>query len=168
MTAVPRTHASEQDRAAAVAFCAGRDVPCPGCGYNLRDSIDGACPECGRVLALRTDDVRAERRSALWMCAAWNLVVSTTVLGTEALQWLMFGGRPRAYSTEDALQCVLLMFMLVHGVGAVIALLRTRHRPLLGAIGWLRAGWALWGGAVAFILWDVLRGIAAVFAGIDC
>ncbi len=31
---------------------AGRDVPCPKCGYNLRDLEHGICPECGHFLEL--------------------------------------------------------------------------------------------------------------------
>ena len=35
------------------AFLAGRDVECPGCGYNLRDLGGSRCPECGDELVLR-------------------------------------------------------------------------------------------------------------------
>ena len=35
------------------AYLAGRDVPCPQCGYNLRDLVGNRCPECGDELALR-------------------------------------------------------------------------------------------------------------------
>lgn len=34
-------------------FLGGRDVQCPGCGYNLRDLPGDRCPECGQGLALR-------------------------------------------------------------------------------------------------------------------
>jgi hypothetical protein len=34
-------------------FLAGRDVPCPACGYNLRGLEGSACPECNEALALR-------------------------------------------------------------------------------------------------------------------
>src|SRR4051794_28546487 len=33
-------------------FLAGRDAPCPGCGYNLRDLTGDRCPECGQELVL--------------------------------------------------------------------------------------------------------------------
>jgi hypothetical protein len=33
-------------------FLAGRDVPCPGCTYNLRDLTGDRCPECGQELVL--------------------------------------------------------------------------------------------------------------------
>lgn len=31
-------------------YLQGRDVPCPACGYNLRDLGGARCPECGRDL----------------------------------------------------------------------------------------------------------------------
>jgi hypothetical protein len=34
-------------------FLEGRDVGCPGCGYNLRDLQTDRCPECGEELSLR-------------------------------------------------------------------------------------------------------------------
>jgi hypothetical protein len=34
------------------AFLAERDVPCPGCGYNLRGTQDCVCPECGGPIEL--------------------------------------------------------------------------------------------------------------------
>ena len=36
-------------------FLRDRDVPCPGCAYNLRDLTTNHCPECGRGLALRLE-----------------------------------------------------------------------------------------------------------------
>ena len=33
-----------------VLFLRGRDVSCPGCGYNLRDLASDRCPECGQEL----------------------------------------------------------------------------------------------------------------------
>lgn len=29
-------------------YLAERDVPCPGCGYNLRNLTGALCPECGK------------------------------------------------------------------------------------------------------------------------
>lgn len=42
--------ADEGERLAA--YLAGRDVPCPTCGYNLRDLRGPRCPECGKSLSL--------------------------------------------------------------------------------------------------------------------
>jgi hypothetical protein len=37
------------------AYLADQDVPCPGCGYNLRGLTSGVCPECRHQLLLRVD-----------------------------------------------------------------------------------------------------------------
>lgn len=34
-------------------FVQGRDVPCPACGYNLRNTGSARCPECGAAMQLR-------------------------------------------------------------------------------------------------------------------
>ncbi|MCG3129130.1 MAG: hypothetical protein CHACPFDD_04040 [Phycisphaerae bacterium] len=36
-------------------FLAARDVPCPGCGYNLRGLTAPRCPECAQELTLRVN-----------------------------------------------------------------------------------------------------------------
>ncbi|MEM9166950.1 MAG: hypothetical protein AAGB48_07970 [Planctomycetota bacterium] len=33
-------------------YLAERDVPCPGCGYNLRGVREPVCPECGETILL--------------------------------------------------------------------------------------------------------------------
>lgn len=45
-------------------FLAGRDAPCPRCGYNLRDLAVPVCPECRKELTL-TVGVRAPE--VLWL-----------------------------------------------------------------------------------------------------
>lgn len=46
-----------------------RDVDCPSCGYNLRNSGGEACPECGRALTLEQLQAPAEPRAplAMWL-----------------------------------------------------------------------------------------------------
>lgn len=47
-----------------VRFVQGRDVACPGCGYNVRNLRADCCPECGEKLQLRLGLVEP-RRAAL-------------------------------------------------------------------------------------------------------
>ena len=37
-----------EERSELAAYLADRDVPCPGCGYNLRGIVGTKCPECSR------------------------------------------------------------------------------------------------------------------------
>lgn len=41
-----------------VAFVRGRSVPCPRCGYDLRDIQTAKCPECGEPLVLKIGSPR--------------------------------------------------------------------------------------------------------------
>ncbi len=40
-------------------FLQGRDMPCPACGYNLRDLPSPVCPECREALRLQVGCQRA-------------------------------------------------------------------------------------------------------------
>ena len=42
-----------EDETLLTQYLARRDVPCPRCGYNLRDATSDACPECGDRLQLQ-------------------------------------------------------------------------------------------------------------------
>ena len=42
-----------------IAFLAGRSVPCPRCGYDLRDIEAAKCPECAEPLVLKIGSPRA-------------------------------------------------------------------------------------------------------------
>lgn len=41
----------QSDDARIIAYCAGQDVDCPSCKYNLKDVSQPRCPECGVQLA---------------------------------------------------------------------------------------------------------------------
>ncbi len=49
-----------------LAFLADRDVPCPMCGYNLRNLTRPQCPECRKDLALT---VGVKKLNFLWLLA---------------------------------------------------------------------------------------------------
>jgi hypothetical protein len=54
-------------------FLIGRDVSCPRCSYNLRDSIGVHCPECGVPLELHINS--AYRRLGWWLFGLIALAV---------------------------------------------------------------------------------------------
>ncbi len=47
-------------------YLATRDIPCPGCGYNLRGVQDPVCPECGGEVELSVTRA-AGGRGWLWL-----------------------------------------------------------------------------------------------------
>jgi hypothetical protein len=64
-------------------FVEGRDVPCPSCGYNLRNTTSTRCPECGTTLTLNVNARRAKLGAAFWaiLAAAGPLGLYLTGLG---------------------------------------------------------------------------------------
>ena len=61
------------------AYLSGRDVPCPECGYNLRDLVGRRCPECGDDLALRL--TLAEPRQGLLIAGLIGLSAGAGLSG---------------------------------------------------------------------------------------
>jgi hypothetical protein len=62
-------------------FLAARDIPCPSCGYNLRDLRTTACPECGQPLNVRLD--AADPRTARYLACVLALGGAASVMATE-------------------------------------------------------------------------------------
>jgi hypothetical protein len=76
-------------------FLAGRDEPCPACGYNLRDLGTSTCPECGEALALRVG--LAEPKQAAVLAGLIGLTagagMSALLLLYLVLRVFVFGDR---------------------------------------------------------------------------
>ncbi len=67
---------SSDERTLLASYLRDRDVPCPGCGYNLRGITTDRCPECSRAIALHvmgaSTPLESTRRLSLW--AIWILL----------------------------------------------------------------------------------------------
>lgn len=131
-----------QERDAAAAFVRGRDVACPGCGYNLRDSADGVCPECGRVLVLRASDDQRARRALLWLIFAWSTIMGAGPLAVSAAYWAVYRSFP-GYGVEAALIAAAHIAAVSYGVIGMVTLVRTRRRSFPESRWWSRAGWVV-------------------------
>ena len=88
----------EQDNVARLLdFLRGRDVPCPLCGYNLRDLTRPLCPECRHELLLT---VGVTRPRFLWFLlavtpCAFSGIAAGLLLIPMIVQPLMGGGPPQ-------------------------------------------------------------------------
>lgn len=61
------------------AYVAERDVPCPGCGYNLRGLTGERCPECNEALEVRIG--LAEPRMGAFIACVVGLAVGAGAAG---------------------------------------------------------------------------------------
>lgn len=72
-----------------VRVCAGRDAPCPACGYNLRDVGGARCPECGVKLRLHLYPVAQMSGAYVLGAAGLGLGMVLGAVGTLAALLIM-------------------------------------------------------------------------------
>lgn len=114
-------------------------MSCPGCGYNMRDTRDGLCPECAWVMEIGVLRANRDQRPALGVSCAWCLLIGALFL------LLSFGiGPPARSNAEEWLLAGTAASMFAYGVLGIGALCWTRHRAFRGAHRWLAIGWVLY------------------------
>ncbi len=102
-------------------FLRGRDVPCPLCGYNLRDLTQQQCPECRHEFLLT---VGVTKPRFLWFllamtpCTFAGIAAGLTLIPV-IVQRLGVAGPPPA---------ILVTLVLLGLVSAVGGLMLIRHR----------------------------------------
>ncbi len=140
------------------AFLADRDVPCPGCGYNLRGLPSDRCPECNQPLVLRVG--LAEPRLGAWLGAVSGLLsgagAALVCLLIVAVFTLRFGPPDR----REVFAIVELPFIMLAVDGMLAALLiRARGRAWFRSLTPI-AQRAVIGGCwlllCAFVVWFIL------------
>lgn len=90
---MPDAPGMQDDRLAS--YLADRDVPCPSCGYNLRNLAASNCPECGEPLEVRLTPPNALNARylacVLAMGGAWSVkttIILAVVLPANAQGWM--------------------------------------------------------------------------------
>ena len=77
-------------------FVAQRDVPCPACGYNLRQLSRAVCPECGLALKLSIgSDTPFKRAWAITLC------INAMIAGIGVIFLLLMFAAGEAPSHEE-------------------------------------------------------------------
>ncbi|MEM9373862.1 MAG: hypothetical protein AAGA55_09475 [Planctomycetota bacterium] len=104
----------ERDRL--IGYLNGRDVPCPGCGYNLRGLRDTACPECDEPLSIRSIRyARKDPRTASFVVGAAGFVPAALLLvwiWLDAWNWPRYFPRGRLPNASDLPLVVLIVLTL--------------------------------------------------------
>ncbi len=70
----------------APSYFRGRDVACPGCGYNRRDGLTAACPECRTPIQI--SDNGAERWLSLSRRRA--MFIGVVMLTFSTVYWISY------------------------------------------------------------------------------
>lgn len=137
------------------AYLADRDVPCAGCGFNLRGLGGHACPECG--MALRLDVPRQtildRRRGLVWTAAALMALLDLATIITH-IYYLVTYPTMGVFSWMYVVGAVSSATMFV---AIIIVMIRNARRPsdelALGLI------WIMFAASLASMLSWLLQAI---------
>lgn len=137
-----------QARAAALLreYLATRDVPCEGCGYNLRGAQDVFCPECGAVIPRPPAELLDCARTPLSDLKLWCFDCGLTLTGVDTALCPECGGRtlqryrnrtpPRRPRVPGVPRCLPLLL----AANAAIGVTMTMMVVSVGWQSWLRSG----------------------------
>ena len=127
---------SDRQRRQRADYLSSHEVPCAGCGYDLKGTLGDRCPECG--LAVRWP-VRGSVHRGMWKFGAIGLIATFVLLVSLALT---------AAWTGNLLLAILASVLLIDGPRRITRWMRTRRafgelprhiRQQLVACWWLAA-----------------------------
>ncbi|MEA5613132.1 hypothetical protein [Nodularia spumigena] len=91
-------------------YLKGRDAPCPGCGYNLRDLLGETCPECGEALTVVKIIYNAPRASPASLVVGYlGIAVGWGVLLGVWPRVMTMDINPRGIPTWDDLRLLVIV-----------------------------------------------------------
>src|SRR5690606_35202053 len=99
------------------AYLRDHDVPCPGCGYNLRNASAASCPECGLTveLGLQPRSIAA----GPWVLAIVAQAAALGFAGTLSVVGAIGSQRSAYWSNEDWTALALLVgITLLHALAS--------------------------------------------------
>jgi hypothetical protein len=160
----PITHEAEDAAELLERFVQGRDVPCPACAYNLRNTASLRCPECGAELHLQVGSPR--QRLGAWLtvllAAALPLgfYLTTAAMAVEPLIEHL-SGRGSAFRNWRRSDWIVLGLLIgASAISGLIVLVAARARSRFGR--W--SGGRRWGIAITVVAAMLLFHVAIVFA----
>lgn len=119
-----------------IQFLLGADVPCPRCGYNLRDLQGNRCPECGDELRLQVGLV--EPRYGPYLAALSGACLG---LGAGVLLGLVaLVEAPLSWWSETCARLLLVLIGLTAVLVPALLLRRRNFRRRTPASQWTAAG----------------------------
>jgi hypothetical protein len=142
------THEPRDIVALTAEFLRGRDVACPSCGYNLRNTAGDRCPECGAVPRLRLG--ASSREMIPWAIGTVAIAMPTAFCGVLAFLngWAVARARWNGFGAAASDVVPLVAMTTLAGIGLLLLAVRVRtiatflDRPRL--MQWARAvGWLL-------------------------
>ncbi len=124
-----------------IAYLSQRDVPCPACGYNLRQLQRPSCPECGRDLLLSVGVVGG--LSNAWITALIS-ALAPAAIGLPFLIGLVivFGYGATLSDITDEPEGVIVLLLVLYSalcIPITIMLLAMRKRFLAAGLPFQRA-----------------------------
>ena len=123
-------------------FLEGRSLPCPRCGYDLRDLTRPVCPECGEELALTVGRRHSNYELLIATLAPGIFSGIAAGLLLVPVAYLAF-----ARSLRAPLEIVVLdLFGLTSALGSLVLFRRRREfmsQPRRRQVLWLVATWAI-------------------------
>ena len=118
-------------------FLDQRDVPCPRCGYNLRNITRGRCPECGDELRLALS--LREKPAIAW----WIDVLVFVLLGMSTVGLIYFMVLCVIHDQNEWLKqltgWLTLQFVLAAGLAVATTIRRVRFKARPYHVAWLYA-----------------------------
>ena len=114
-------------------FLAARDEPCPVCAYNLRDTRDRVCPECGAPLSLALASVDAAPGGWLLavvscaLAAGFDLICSFLIVVFVGIAITRAGPPPGSAAARVVLALASLLIPGLASAGGLLWLLRRRR-----------------------------------------
>lgn len=149
----PTVQASPDELAAL--YLRSRDTPCPECGYNRRDGLTAACPECDRKIRIVPSGTNIDPRTGRTASVVSMVIACVAALCCGAAAMLIASNGPAA---NELVAVALLFATLCAAIVAMNRAVSTRlpdgQRYLRQFLEMLGVSSVLYAVGMLVLLWD--------------